>query len=60
MILHLVPYEKMYLSTTMDIDETMAVLGALKECKSQDPAVEKLKQLLDSGLTRAIKYASER
>ena len=56
MILHLVPYEKVYLSTTMDIDEATAVLNLLKEIKNPDSVIEKFIYLLDSGLVRADKY----
>jgi hypothetical protein len=56
MILHLVPYEKVYLSTTMDVDEATAVLKILKDSNSSDSTIEKFIHLLDSGIVRAEKY----
>jgi len=56
MILHLVPYEKVYLSTTMDTDEAATVLNLLRESNSSDSTIERFIQLLDSGLAKAAKY----
>ena len=56
MILHLVPYEKVYLSTTMDTDEAATVLNLLRESNSSDSTIERFIQLLDSGLAKATKY----
>lgn len=62
MLVHLVPYERVYLSVTMSLDEATEVADALELIKSigrdkgLSASAEKLQQLLASGIAKAIAY----
>ena len=64
MISHLIPYEDVYLSVTLSLDEATAVSDALSLLTSKDqsfsgPAGE-LRKLLESGIERAAALQDRR
>lgn len=64
MHLHLIPYEQVFLSVTLSMDEATAVSDALSLVASRNnnlngPA-EKLKELLESGIERAAQLQDRR
>lgn len=62
MIVHLLPYETVYLSVKLNLDEATEVSDALEilknVCKSKGltASAEKLQQLLNNGIERAAAY----
>lgn len=59
MIAHLVPYERMYLSITLSLDEATEVsdalelLKALRKNKVLPPSANRLQQILSASIDRA-------
>lgn len=64
MISHLVPYEQVFVSITMTLDEATAVADALALVQGRDKSLsapaEELKRLLENGLERAAQLQDRR
>lgn len=62
MRVYLVPYEQMYLSVMLNMDEATEVsdalelLKSLRKTKELSPSVEKLQQLLANSISKAVSY----
>lgn len=62
MIVYLMPYEQVYLSVSLNLDEATEVsdalelLRALRKNKALPPSADKLQQLLTGGIARAAAY----
>jgi hypothetical protein len=64
MISHLIPYENIYLSVTLSLDEATAVADALALVQGKDKSLSapagELKRLLENGLERAAQLQDRR
>jgi hypothetical protein len=60
MIAHLVPYERMYLSITLNLDEatevsdSLELLKVMRKNKALPPSAEKLQLLLAANIDKAV------
>jgi hypothetical protein len=64
MISHLVPYEQVFISVTLSMDEATAVSDALSLVAGKDKSFSgpagKLKELLEDGIERAAQLQDRR
>lgn len=64
MISHLVPYEQVFISVTLSMDEATAISDALSLLEDKDKSLSgpagELRGLLENGIERAVKLQERR